>query len=171
MSVVATGLTVLASSTVDGEPPALAGFVVSSFSPLVAEAAERCLRAYHGEPPVEPARGARTALVIASPTGDVTSAVHVARCVDSGSRVGPLLFFQSVPNAVAGHVAARWGLAGPVVCVSPAGDPMDEGLDVAALLMDDGDAGEALVVAVEQGGAGTGDRASAVLVRTEGETR
>ena len=35
-----------------------------------------------------------------------------------GDRVGPLLFFQSVPNAVAGHVAARWGLTGPVVCLS-----------------------------------------------------
>jgi 3-oxoacyl-(acyl-carrier-protein) synthase len=168
MTTVAAGLTVLASSTVDDEPPPLAGFIVSSFSPLVAEAAERCLRAFHGEPPVVPARGARTALVIASPTGDVASAVHVAASVDAGTRVGPLLFFQSVPNAVAGYVAARWGLAGPVVCVSPAGDPMAEGLDVAVLLMDDGDADEALVVVVEQGGAGTRDRAAAVLVRTEG---
>ena len=55
------------------------------------------------------------------------------------------MFFQSVPNAIAGYVAARWHLTGPVVCVSG----ITAGLQVAALLIDDGDATEALVVRVD----------------------
>jgi len=163
----AAGLTVRATaawpeSTVDDAPPALPGFVVSSFSPLVAEAAERCLRKRYGAPPGDSA----TAVILVSPLGDVTSAVHVAHAVDSGGRVGPLLFFQSVPNAVAGYIAARWGLTGPVVCVASA----EAGMDVATALIEDGDAEEALVVLAEQAGtAGERDSASAVLVGTRVE--
>ena len=51
-----------------------------------------------------------------------------------------------MPNSVAGHVAARWGLRGPVVCLSPAGDARADGLAQARLLIDDGDADEVLVV-------------------------
>ena len=144
------------------EVPALAGFVGSSFSPLVAEVAERCLRAHYGEPPVDPARGERTAIVLVSAAGDIASAVQVAHAVDTGARVGPLMFFQSVPNAVIGYIAARWGLGGPVVCLASPGG----GLDAAALLIDDGDADEALVIHAEQAGDPAGqDRAVAVLVR------
>jgi hypothetical protein len=129
-------------------PPALAGFVVSSFSPLVAAVAERCLVRGYGAPGTGPRR---TAVVIASVLGDVASAVHVAEAVDHGTRIGPLLFYQSVPNAVAGYVAARWRLSGPVVCTSPAAEELPDGLAVARLLIDDGDCDEALVVVVAQG--------------------
>jgi hypothetical protein len=156
----AAGLVTLASaawpeSTVDSEPPPVAGFVVSTFSPLVAEVADRCLRR-------APAGTAVTAVVLVSALGDVASAVHVAAAVDAGTRVLPLMFFQSVPNAVAGYVAASWQLTGPVVCV---GDTAG-GLDVARSLIADGDADRALVVLIEQAGteqAGT-DVAAAVLV-------
>jgi 3-oxoacyl-(acyl-carrier-protein) synthase len=148
-------------SAMDGVPPAVAGFIVSSFSPLVAEVAERCLRRRFGAPPTAPAGEARIALVLVSDSGDVTTAVEVARAVDAGRRVGPLLFFQAVPNAVAGYVAARWALTGPVVCLSSTGD----GLDIAALLIDDGDADEVLVVLADQATADDeGDSAAAVLV-------
>jgi hypothetical protein len=81
--------------------------------------------------------------------------------VDTGERVSPLLFFQSVPNAVAGYLAARWDLTGPVVCVSG----MSAGLGIAALLTDDADADEALVIRVDLAAAGDGlDRGAAVLV-------
>jgi 3-oxoacyl-(acyl-carrier-protein) synthase len=133
------------------DPPPLAGFIVSPFSPLVAAVAERCLSR------ARPA-GARTAIVIASPLGDLDSAVHVAAAVDHRTRVGPLLFYQSVPNAVAGYVAARWGLAGPVVCTSPVGDPLADGLATADLLFADGDCDEALVMVVT-------DTAHALLIR------
>ena len=56
--------------------------------------------------------------VMVTALGDVTSATRVAAAVDAAGRVPPLQFFQAVPNAVAGHLAARWQLTGPVVCVS-----------------------------------------------------
>jgi hypothetical protein len=161
----AAGLHVLAavawSSVEDGPAPPLAGFVESSFSPLVAAVAERCLTAVHPARPAAPARGLRTAVVLCSPLGDIVSARRVAGAVARRERVGPLMFFQSVPNAVAGYVAGRWGLGGPVVSLGSAA----AGVEVAALLFDDGDADEALVVLAEQAaGPGQHDRAEAVLV-------
>jgi 3-oxoacyl-(acyl-carrier-protein) synthase len=150
----------------DRKPPALAGFVVSSFSPLCAETAERCLRLRYGEPPAF----RKTAVALVSVAGDHVTASAVAAAVDAGRPVAPLLFFQSVPNAVAGYVAARWGLTGPVVCISPVGDPQADGVAEAALLIDDGDADEVLLVLAEQGEA---DMAVATLLgaptETEGE--
>lgn len=145
----AAGLRVLAAgawpeSAADRVPPPIAGFVVSSFSPLAAETARRCLERRPGsEAAADPVV---TAVVVVSALGDLAGAVHVAETTDGGGRPGPLLFFQAVPNAVAGHVAALWRLTGPVVCV---GDT-DSGLDVAALLIEDGDADEALLIRVDQ---------------------
>lgn len=182
----AGGLRVLATGVwpADGgdEVPGVAGFIVSSFNPLVVEVARRALATYYGPPPAPD--GAATAVVVVSAYGDVTSARTVADAVDTGGRVGPLLFFQSVPNAVAGYVAAHWGLAGPVVAISPADDAdgaaVAEGMAMAGLLIDDGDADRALLVFVEQAGGGgrqpggerdggaderdLGDRGLAVLV-------
>lgn len=147
----------------DVSVPVLAGFVVSSFSPLAAEVANRCLgrraadavKVAAGE---EPDSGGRaTAVMLVTARGDVQSARHVADAVDAGARLGPLMFFQSVPNAVAGYIATRWNLTGPVVCL---GDPAGASA-AAALLLADGDADEALLVHVEQ----DPDRAAAVLVR------
>ena len=142
------GLVPLASAcwpeSADDRLPALPGFIESTFSPLVAAAAERCLQRVHGAPPVPAERGARTALIISSANGDVAMAARVDEAVVGGPRLGPLHFFQAVPNAVAGHVAARWGLGGPVVCL---GSPR-AAFDVATLLIADGDADEALVICV-----------------------
>jgi hypothetical protein len=124
-----------------GEVTALAGFIESNFSPLLAQVAERALRS-RAQPQ---APGKVTAIVMVTALGDVTSATCVAAAVDAGKRVSPLLFFQSVPNAVAGYLAARWQLTGPVVCVSGT----RAGMDVAALLIDDADADEVLVVRVD----------------------
>jgi len=145
----------------DRNLPQVPGFVLSSFNPLVAAAADRCLRRRFGDPPVPADVGERTAVIVVSGSGDAVSAEHVARAVDAGARVGPLFFFQSVPNSIAGHLAARWGLAGPVVCLCPTGDPMADGLAEAGLLIEDGDADRALVVLVEQSDV---DESSAVLV-------
>lgn len=126
--------------------PRIAGFVVSDFSPLVAEVAERCLRTHYGTPPADPVS---TGVVLASVRGDVTTTDAVADALRDGRRVAPLLFFQSNPNAVVGHVTARWGLRGPVVCTSPLGDPLADGLAVAALLIEDDAATEVLVIAAD----------------------
>ncbi|GGR94439.1 hypothetical protein GCM10010169_43740 [Micromonospora fulviviridis] len=146
----------------DGAPPAVPGFVHSGFAPLVVAVADRCLRRRYGEGPL-PA-GNRTAVVLVSASGDRASAAHVRATVAAGGRVGPLFFFQSVPNSVAGHVAARWGLDGPVVCLSPTGDPWAEGTAEADLLLYDGDAAQALLVLIEQAPDGTPGEATAVLL-------
>jgi hypothetical protein len=156
------GLTVTSSAAwpetdSGGEVTAIAGFIESNFSPLLAQVAERALtgRARPRAP------GAVTAIVMVTALGDVTSATRVAAAVDTGQRVPPLQFFQSVPNAVAGYLAARWQLTGPVVCVSGT----RAGLDVAALLIDDADSDEALVVSVDLAVTDGGqDRAAAILV-------
>jgi 3-oxoacyl-(acyl-carrier-protein) synthase len=141
----------------DDEVPPLAGFIESAFSPLLAEVAARALRR-RPEPAVP---GVVTAIVIVTALGDLVSATRVAAAVDAGKRVSPLLFFQSVPNAIAGYLAARWDLTGPVVCVSG----MSAGLGIAALLIDDADADEALVVRIDLAVAGDGlDRGDALLV-------
>jgi hypothetical protein len=143
-------------SAADAEPPPLPGFVVSRFSPIVAEVARRALRRAPARAPAPV-----TAVVVVSALGDVASAVHVAEAVDGGGRVWPLMFFQSVPNAVAGHVAARRALTGPVVSVGDAA----AGIEVAALLIEDGDADEVLVAEVDLApGDGAGARGAAVLV-------
>jgi 3-oxoacyl-(acyl-carrier-protein) synthase len=162
LAAAAAGLTVSSSASwseteADGTVTPLAGFIESDFSPLVAEVAVRALRGRDQSQ----ASGPVTAIVIVTAHGDVTSATRVAAAVDAGKRVPPLFFFQSVPNSVAGYLAARWQLTGPVVCVSGT----TAGLEVAALLIDDGDADEALVVLVDlvvtDGGR---NRAAAVLV-------
>ncbi|TYC22272.1 hypothetical protein FXF52_21865 [Micromonospora sp. MP36] len=146
----------------DGPPPPLPGFVHSAFHPLVAAVADRCLTRRYGARP-RPA-GNRTAIVLVSASGDRASAEHVRATVAAGGRVGPLFFFQSVPNSIAGHVAARWGLDGPVVCLSPTGEPRADAVAEAELLLYDGDADEALLVLIEQAPDGTPGEATAVLL-------
>jgi hypothetical protein len=148
-------------TSTDRQVRPLAGFIESSFSPLLAEVANRTLAALGRREPA-PGRGGRvTAIVMVTALGDVTSAAWVARAVDSGRRVLPLMFFQSVPNAVAGYLAARWQLTGPVACVGGIG----AGLDAAAVLIEDADADEALVLWAEVAVTGDDrDRAAAVLV-------
>jgi hypothetical protein len=158
----AAGLTVSSSASwpesgADVAVTPLAGFIDSNFSPLLAEVAGRALRR-RAQPE---SSGKVTAVVIVTARGDVTSAIRVAAAVDAAQRVPPLHFFQSVPNAIAGYLAARWQLTGPVVCVSGT----TAGLDVAALLVEDADADEALVVRVDLAVTdGDRDSAAAILV-------
>jgi hypothetical protein len=165
----AGGPAVLARSqwpaTEDDTLTPVAGFTLSTFSPLVAEVAERCLRARYGAPPAVPAHAGVTALVLASARGDVTTTEAAAAAAGEGRRVPPLLFFQSNPNAVLGWVAARWELTGPVLSIAPAGDLLADGTAVAELLIADGEAAEVLVIAAEL----EPDRAEAVLLGRAGE--
>jgi len=166
----AAGLRVLAAgrwpgyAETDPPLPGVAGFIASSFSPMVVEVTRRALSDLDHQGDLDHQETSVTAIVIVSAFGDQISARAVAAAVDAGTRVGPLMFFQSVPNAVAGYVAKQWSLTGPVVAISPAEDALTagaiEGIDVARLLIADGDADRALVVFVEQ----QPDRALALLV-------
>lgn len=158
----ALGLTIAAEarwpeSAADHTAPSLPGFIVSSFNPIAAETASRCLSR---RPETGAAAETVTAVLITTSRGDRESAAHVARTVAAGGLLGPLLFFQSVPNAVAGHIAARWNLTGPVVCLA---DPASA-LEAAALLIEDGDADGVLLLRVEQE-PGVRDQAHAVLLQ------
>ncbi len=148
-------LVVLARSAWPARPPValppVPGFIVSSFSPLAAHLAELCLLQYFGSPPADPERGRQIAVVLASTTGDLATAAAVARAVDQGRPVPPLLFYQSNPNAVAGHIAARWGLEGPVTCTISAGRGLADAVGSAALLIEGAEAAAALVILADQG--------------------
>ncbi len=137
----------------DGEPPVVPGFIHSRFSPLVSAVADRVLTEHYLDPSSADGNRERTAILLVSQAGDQVSADQVSQIVAAGKRPGPLFFFQSVPNSIAGHVSAHWGLGGPVICLSPTTDPLAEGLDEAALLLSDGDADEVLLVLVEEPGA------------------
>ncbi|MDH6131411.1 3-oxoacyl-(acyl-carrier-protein) synthase [Kitasatospora sp. MAA4] len=125
------------------------GFILSSFQPLVVEVAQRCLEQRAVADPA-----VRTGLLLASARGDTVTRAAVAAALAEGRPVAPLLFYQSNPNAVAGHIAARWGLDGPVVCTAPLGAGAEavlaDALGCAALLIEDGDADQVLVIAAEQ---------------------
>jgi len=166
-SVGPAGLAVLASArwpaNCRDEPPAIAGFVNSSFSPLAAALADLCLRSYFGPPPADPARGDQIAIVLASTTGDIATAAAIASAVDEGRRVPPLLFFQSNHNAVAGYIAARWGLAGPVVCTIPAGDAPTDAITSATLLIEDAAALAALVIVADSSRPGEAEGTALLL--------
>lgn len=164
----------------DGEPPAVPGFVQSSFNPLAAAVASRCLIEHFGEPEHAQDSRQRTGLILVSRSGDQVSAETVSTIVAAGRRPGPLHFFQSVPNSIAGHIAAQWGLAGPVICLSPQGDPLAEGRSQAELVLADGDADQMLLIALDQqpGAAETEfararlltTTSDAILPASEGET-
>ncbi|MER5866282.1 hypothetical protein [Kitasatospora sp. NPDC002040] len=154
-----------------GEPPALPGFSASTFNPLVAAVAELCLTRHLGAEPREPDPAAgRTGLLLASAGGDRATALAIDTAAASGRRMPALLFFQSNPNAVLGHIAARWGLAGPVVAISPReaaapGEIPSDALELAALMLADGDADQILIIAAEQADRSGGtDHGTAVLV-------
>ncbi|MFI9648311.1 beta-ketoacyl synthase chain length factor [Streptomyces sp. NPDC052040] len=150
----------------DLEPaPNLPGFTASPFGPIIAHVADLCLGGEWGEPPAPPERAGHTGMVMVSRLGDMATEAAVTGSVDAGTKASPLLFYQSVPSAVLGVVSARWGLGGPVICISPAGDPLAEGLELAELLIEDGSAADVLVVLVELAvREGDRDRAEALLV-------
>ncbi|MEO7260805.1 MAG: beta-ketoacyl synthase chain length factor [Jatrophihabitantaceae bacterium] len=147
--------------------PMLPGYILSSFSPLVAAVADGCLEQHYGQPSASAASRQRTAVLLVSRGNDEVSADHLRDKVAAGRRVGPLFFFQTAPNSVVGQVTAHWGLGGPVVCISPVGDPLTDAMAEAAQLLDDGDADEVLLILVEQGNGDapdTSDRAHALLL-------
>lgn len=162
-------LTVLARTSwptgADEQAPNLPGFTASPFGPIIAHVADLCLSAHHGTAPAPPERAEATAMVMVSKLGDMATEAAVTSSVDSGKAASPLLFYQSVPSAVLGVVSAKWHLGGAVICISPAGDPLADGLDLAELLIEDGGADDVLLVLVELAAReGQRDRAEALLV-------
>jgi len=158
--VTTTPLTVLAAATAshgtgrddDIELPKLPGFVESAFSPLAYEVAARCLTARPGD-------GDRTAVALASLTGDTTTADLASSRMVSGRVHNPLLFMQATANSVLGHMSREFGITGQMFSLSTLADPLTELLAMAGVLLDDPQLDRVLVLGVELGG---GARVAAV---------
>ncbi|MGX1912616.1 hypothetical protein ACWIID_27680 [Streptomyces phaeochromogenes] len=147
--------------------PRLPGFVESAFSPLAYEAARQCLAERPdggtsrpeagGE--AESGGGSRTAVALASTTGDTTTADLASRRMVSGRVHNPLLFMQATPNSVLGYLSREFGITGQMFSLSTLDDPVTELLSMADLLLEDPEVDRVLVVGVELGG---GERLAAV---------
>jgi 3-oxoacyl-(acyl-carrier-protein) synthase len=156
------------------QPKPVPGFILSSFAPLVAQVAQDCLAEHYGTPSRDLSDEVTIGIVLVSVGGDLGTADATQQAVDGGGRVSPLLFFQSVPNSIAGWLAARWGLTGPLICFSPGADALGEARETARLLFEDAVADQVLVVLVEQAGpdgGGAADQAAAVLLEQPPNTR
>lgn len=145
-------------------PTPVPGFVGTRLAPLVVRVAERCLARAYPDGRVPADRALRTGLVLTSENGDVDNARATARAVDGRRRASPLLFFQSVPNAALGRVAVDWGLGGPLVSTCPAGDALEEAIDVATGIIRSGDADDMLTIHAERALDDGIDTATALLI-------
>ncbi|MDQ0951266.1 hypothetical protein QFZ24_005189 [Streptomyces phaeochromogenes] len=132
--------------------PRLPGFVESAFSPLAYEAARQCLAERPGD-------SSRTAVALASTTGDTTTADLASRRMVSGKVHNPLLFMQATPNSVLGYLSREFGITGQMFSLSTLDDPVTELLSMADLLLEDPEVDRVLAVGVELGG---GERSAAV---------
>ncbi|WP_327696015.1 hypothetical protein [Streptomyces sp. NBC_00459] len=140
--------------------PKLPGFVESAFSPLAYEVSSRCLTAHPGD-------GDRTAVALASLTGDTTTADLASRRMVSGRVHNPLLFMQATANSVLGHMSREFGITGQMFSISTLDDTLAELLAMADLLLEDPELDRVLVLAVELGG---GERVAAVHRELAGDS-
>jgi hypothetical protein len=131
------------------ELPNVPGFVLSRFSPLVAEVATACLGEPGSDRDLTVGRAERTAIVLATTYGDTTTSDVATERLVAGQVHSPLLFFQSVTTSILGHLSKRYGITGPISCVSAGTDPAAEALRLADLLLDDEEVEQVLVVGVE----------------------
>ncbi len=167
-----TTVSVLATARLEGDadPPGVPGFALSRFNPLVNELARRCLTT------VGDVSGPGTALLLGTTFGDTTTIDTASRNLVAGQVRNPLLFYQSVPTTILGHVAREYGITGPVVCCSIRTDPANELAELAELLLLDEELRQVLVIEVELaanlriarlGGGPATDTATAKLLRKD----
>ncbi|MFI2240522.1 hypothetical protein [Streptomyces chrestomyceticus] len=131
--------------------PDVPRFDTSAFAPLLVAVGERCLADRYGTPPLPPALGARTALVLAATRGDVVTQTAIDDAVAGQRQVPKPLLFQNVPSTALGHLSAVWGLTGPLVATLAIGDPLAAARTTAARLIATGDADQALAIAADPG--------------------
>jgi hypothetical protein len=121
--------------------PPVPGFIESQFNPLVYEVARRCLSTGGGD--------AGTAIVLGSGFGDTTTADLASQNVAKGNVHNPLLFFQSVPTSILGHIAREFGIVGPLTCLAGGSELSAHVLEMADMLLDRSTIEQVLVLGVE----------------------
>ncbi|GAB1690771.1 hypothetical protein [Krasilnikovia sp. M28-CT-15] len=137
------------------ELPMTRGFIESRFISLVDHALTTCLTA--APPDFD---GENTAVVLATILGDTTTADKASAAVGASRRPQPLLFYQSVPTSVLGHVSRQFGITGPLVCVSGGANLYQDAMETAELLFLDGHLRHLQMVYIDLG---TGPRPQATL--------
>jgi hypothetical protein len=141
-------------------PPPVAGFVGSSFNPLVYSCV-KALAAGGGIP-----RPARTAIVLASGLGDAWTLDAASQCVVRGERTSATLFYQSVPVSILGYAARELGIQGGLLSVSGWPDPWHEALELCRCLLQAGEARAVILLVAATPGS---ERAQAICRRSEPE--
>jgi hypothetical protein len=129
--------------------PRILGFAISRFGPLVHAVAATCLGPAGTAGDHVGQYGARTAIVLATMYGDAVTADTQTQWTVAGKLTNPLLFFQSVPTSILGHLTRRYNIHGPLTCISAVLDPAGDALRVADTLLDDPDLYQVLVIGVE----------------------
>lgn len=138
---------ITASSRLVGSdrPPRLARFIEGDFAPLVYAAVSQCIGAPQSH--LLEGHGDRAGIVLSSVGFDTETLELSVRQVHKG-RISPVLFYQVLPTAVLGQIAIDYHITGPVSCLATTGDARDEALDVARLMLAEGDADWVIALAV-----------------------
>ncbi|WP_405775474.1 ketosynthase [Streptomyces sp. NBC_01390] len=131
------------------ELPKISGFAISRFGPLVHAAASACLGPADASDGHVGRFGARTAIVLATMYGDVVTVDTATQWTVAGKLSNPLMFFQSVSTSILSHLTRRYGIYGPLTCISAVPDPAGDALRVADALLDDPELHQVLVIGVE----------------------
>jgi 3-oxoacyl-(acyl-carrier-protein) synthase len=126
-----------------GEAPPVPGFIESQFSPLVKAVVDACVTEAGGVP------GERTGILLVTTFGDSTTTDTASRRQLAGQVHNPLLFYQSVPTSILGHVTREHRITGPICCISVLDSPISQALEMAAMMIADGDIEQVLLIAVE----------------------
>ncbi|MBB5920137.1 hypothetical protein FHR81_001167 [Actinoalloteichus hoggarensis] len=121
--------------------PALPGFAMSRFSPLVVATARLLLTAESGAS----IGGGTTGIVLATLFGDSTTVDQHTRRQLRGLPHNPLFFYESVHSACVGMISIEYGISGPISCLSLRREFTVEALAAADLLLED-DAVERVVL-------------------------
>lgn len=131
------------------ELPQVLGFAISRFGPLVHTVAATCLGPTGASGDHVGRYGDRTAIVLATVYGDSTTVDTSTQWTVAGKLSNPLLFFQSVSTSILSHLTRRYGIQGPLTCISAVLDPAGDALRVADALLDDPDLYQVLLIAAE----------------------
>ncbi len=142
--------------------PPVAGFVGSSFSPIVYSCI-KTLAAGAGIP-----QPARTAVVLASGLGDAWTLDAASQCVVQGDRVSATLFYQSVPVSILGYAARELGIQGGLLSVSGLPDPWHEALELCRCLLQEGEVRAVILLVAATPGS---ERAQAIYGRIDPQRR
>ncbi|MER6916681.1 ketosynthase [Streptomyces sp. NPDC000594] len=128
-------------------PPGVPGFIESRFSPLVRAVVDGCVA--DADPDGFARRADRTAVLLVTLFGDVTTTDLASRRMLAGQPHNPLLFYQSVPTSILGYVSRAHGIRGPITCLSAHAGSAGEALETAELMLAEPTVDQLLLIGVE----------------------